>query len=67
MTYINLNYSATAVNANLAKIASGFYSETKRIKNVLVQGWLCLLWGYLLSPSFFTWGMAKDQAGLAAE
>jgi hypothetical protein len=30
VTYIEVNYSATAVNANLAKIASGFYSKTKR-------------------------------------
>jgi hypothetical protein len=38
VTYIEVNCSATAINADLAKIASGFIVRRKRIKNILLQG-----------------------------
>jgi hypothetical protein len=39
VTYIEVNCSATAINADLAKIASGFFIvRRKRIKNILLQG-----------------------------
>jgi hypothetical protein len=66
VTYIEVN-SATAINADLAKIASGFFIvRRKRIKNILLQGMavptLRLPSKYPSLPE----GMAKNQAGLAA-
>jgi hypothetical protein len=39
VTYIEVNCSATAINADLAKIASGFFIvRRKRIKTCIVTG-----------------------------